>query len=249
MMLRFLLIVILGSNARSSLSWTGSRISSRIGAIFGAAALDTTECSTTPSRRRALFLLSAGYLATSTTKAFADDDTPYENPNIPAGPVERSGLVVLRVAEVAQYQEKLIRAILNKDISDVVISPQQIVFGTQILLRNSNIAGNMKLMIDTEIPRLRKRGARERAANAMNIIQTISSTAAQIQRPFTDIELLLIADYYRDLRLQLNALYEYLPPKGKDKYYGYFMAVTEYERKIAEGIYNPDLDGVLRFDD
>lgn len=172
---------------------------------------------------------------------------PYENPNIPAGPEERSGLVVLRVAEVAQFQEKILRAVANGGI-DVVVTPQQIVFGTQILLRNSNIAGNMQLMIDTEVPRKSRNEARRNAVVAMNTLQSISTTAAKIQRPFTNDEMIEVADLYRSVRLQLNSMYEYLPPKEKEKYYGYFMAVTEYEKKIAEGVYNPDLDGVLEFD-
>lgn len=183
-----------------------------------------------------------------TPEEIAELSGGYNNPNIPPSPEERSGLVVLRVAEVAQYQEKLIRAVVNKDL-DIVISPQQIVFGTQILLRNSQIAGNMKLMIEEEIPARRKKEARQVAASSMNTIQAISLTAAKVQRPFEDMELLTIADLYRDLRLQLNQLYEYLPTKGKDKYDGYFVAVTEYEKKIAEGTYNPDTDGILRFDD
>lgn len=37
--------------------------------------------------------------------AVADDNVnSYSNPNIPSGPEERSGLIVLRVAEVAQFQ-------------------------------------------------------------------------------------------------------------------------------------------------
>eukprot|EP00978_Attheya_sp_CCMP212_P048507 scaffold531124_cov59-Attheya_sp.AAC.1 len=174
--------------------------------------------------------------------------TGYDNPNMPAGPEERSGLVILRVAEVANFQEKILRAIVNKDL-DAIVSPQQIVFGTQILLRNSNIAGNMKLMIDTEVPRARREEAALKAALTMNTLQRISSLAASIQRPFKSEEMLDIADLYREVRLQLNAMYEYLPPKEKEKYYGYFMAVTQYEKKIAEGVYNPDIDGVLKFDD
>jgi len=177
-----------------------------------------------------------------------EEETKYENPNIPAGPEERSGLVVLRVAEVCQFQEKLIRAVVNGDIPDVTISPQQIVFGTKILLRNSNIAGNMKLMIDQEIPRQKRAEASSNAATVMNTLQTIYSTADNIQRPFSSLELLLIADLYRDVRFQLNDMYEYLPKKEKDKYYGYFMAVTEYEKKVAGGTYNPDIDGILKFD-
>ena len=178
----------------------------------------------------------------------AEETEKYDNPNIPAGPEERSGLVVLRVAEVCQFQEKLIRAVVNGDIHDVTISPQQIVFGTKILLRNSNIAGNMKLMIDQEIPRQKRAEAASNAATVMNTLQTIYSTADSIQRPFSSLELLLIADLYRDVRFQLNDMYEYLPQKEKDKYYGYFMAVTEYEKKIADGVYNPDIDGILKFD-
>jgi len=179
--------------------------------------------------------------------AIADDDEVYQNPNIPAGPEERSGLVVLRVAEVCNFQEKILRAVVNGDI-DTVISPQQIVFGTQVLLRNSNIAGNMKLMIDTEIPMNQRENAVRDAVITMNTLQSISSTAGRILRPFTPDEMLEIADLYRDVRLRLNNMYEYLPQKEKDKYYGYFMAVTEYEKKIAEGVYNPELDGVLKLE-
>jgi hypothetical protein len=187
---------------------------------------------------------------TATLPANADDDddeNDYENPNMPEAPEERSGLVVLRVAEVCNFQEKILRAVAAKAI-DTSISPQQIVFGTKLLLKNSNIAGNMQLMIDTEIPKTKRNVARQNAARTMNTIQSISTTSAKIQRPFTDEEMVLVADLYRDARLQLNAMYEYLPQDGKDKYYGYFMKVTEYEKKIAEGVYNPELDGILKLD-
>jgi len=178
-----------------------------------------------------------------------EDENDYNNPNIPAGPEERSGLVVLRIAEVAQFQEKILRAVVNGDLPpDVTISPQQIVFGTKILLRNSNIAGNMKLMIETEVPRARREEASGNAAKTMNTLQTIYTTADSIKRPFNNKEMLLIADLYRDVRFQLNDMFEYLPQKEKDKYYGYFLKVTEYEKKIAEGVYNPDIDGALNFD-
>jgi len=177
----------------------------------------------------------------------AENENDYDNPNMPDAPEERSGLVVLRVAEVCNFQEKILRAVVSKDI-DAQVSPQQIVFGTQILLRNSNVAGNMKLMIDTEIPKKNKALASKSAAKVMNTLQTISKTAAKIQRPFTDEEMLEVADLYLDARLQLNAMYEFLNPDGKEKYYGYFMKVTEYEKKIAEGVYNPELDGVLKLD-
>merc|ERR1712194_94182 len=127
-------------------------------------------------------------------------------------------------------------------------TPQQLVFGTQILLRNSNLAGNMKLMIDDEIPKTNRKAAAVNSANAMNTLQKISSTAAKVEGPLSPADYDEIADLYRLLRVELNSLYELLAAKEKEKYSGYFVAVTEYEKKIAEGVYNPDLDGVLKFD-
>lgn len=193
---------------------------------------------------------------TSTNVNSADDDffqdpeiqELYSNPAIPPAPEERSGLVVLRVAEVAQFQEKILRSIASGELTGVQVSPMQFVFGTQILLRNSNLDGNMKLMIAQEIPRNRRKAAIQNAVAAMNTLQEIAKFAESIQRDFETIEMIELADMYRNVRVNLNQLYEYLPPKEKDKYYGYFVAVTEYEKKIAEGTYNPDLDGILRFD-
>ena len=137
---------------------------------------------------------------------------------------------------------------MNGEIKDVVVTPQQLVFGTQILMRNSNLAGTMKLMIDNEIPRSNQRQARIRAANTMNALQKISSNAAKIERELSPAEYDEFANLYRLVRVELNGLYELLAEKERNKYYGYFVAVTEYEKKIAEGVYNPDIDGVLKFD-
>lgn len=202
------------------------------------------------STRRKWLSESAASVATGlaffSAPAIAADG--YENPNIPAGPEEKSGLIVLRVAEVAQFQEKILRAILNGDLVDVVVTPQQIVFGTQILLRNSNIAGNIKLMIDTEMEKDNEEEAAIRAANSMNAIQKISSTAAKVEGPLSPADYQELADLYRLVRVELDSLFRLLPNKEREKYYGYFTAVTAYEKKIAEGVYNPDLDGVLKFD-
>ena len=173
----------------------------------------------------------------------------YENPNIPKAPEERSGLVVLRVAEVAQFQEKILRSIASGEVTGVKVSPMQFAFGTQILLKNSNLDGNMRLMIQEEIPPSRRKEAAQSATNAMNQLQEIATFSGSIQRDFETIEMVQLADMYRNVRVDLNQLYEYLPEKDKNRYYGYFVAVTEYEKKIAEGTYNPDLDGVLKFDD
>jgi hypothetical protein len=172
----------------------------------------------------------------------------YENPAIPQSPEERSGLVVLRVAEVAQFQEKILRSIASGELKGVQVSPMQFLFGTQILLRNSNLDGNMKLMIGQEIPRKRRKDAVKSAVAALNMLQEIAKFSGSIQRDFETIEMVELADMYRDVRVNLNQLYEYLPEQEKDKYYGYFVAVTEYEKKIAQGTYNPDIDGILKFD-
>lgn len=188
----------------------------------------------------------------ATEEQFNPDDTEfkdmYENSNIPATPEERSGLIVLRVAEVSQFQEKILRAVVSGDLKDVMVSPMQFAFGTQILLRNSNLDGNMKLMIQEEIPKQKRAAARQNAADVMNTLQTIAKYSASIQRDFEPIEMIELADMYVVVRTNLNQLYEYLPDKEREKYYGYFVAVTEYEKKIANGTYNPDIDGVLKFD-
>lgn len=173
----------------------------------------------------------------------------YENPAIPQAPEEKSGLVVLRVAEVAQFQEKILRSIASGELQGVQVSPMQFLFGTQILLRNSNLDGNMKLMIAEEIPRRRRNEAVQSAVAAMNTLQEIAKFSGSIQRDFETIEMVELADMYRDVRVNLNQLYELLPSQEKDKYYGYFVAVTEYEKKVAQGTYNPDIDGILKFDE
>jgi hypothetical protein len=217
--------------------------------------LSAANCSWKVTTRRnwlaSIFTTGAvlGLTPTDAVCAQEEEKKMYENPNMPGSPQERSGLVVLRVAEVAQFQEKILRAVANGDLPGVTtIAPQQIVFGTQILLRNSNLDGNLKLMIYNEIPRTKRDAAIQNAVRVMNTIQTISMTAASIDHPFTQEELYKLADLYRIVRVELNDMYESLPPKEKAKYYGYFMAVTEYEKKIAKGTYNPDLDGILQFD-
>ena len=185
-------------------------------------------------------------------EGFEDPNTPpsddlYDNPYLPKAPEERSGLVVLRVAEVAQFQEKILRAVASGALQETTVSPQQLVFGTSILLRNSNLDGNIKLMIYTEIPPSNRRDAIKDAVGAMNTLQGIAIYSSEIQRPFTKEEMLKVADMYQDVKIRLNQLYDYLPQKEKEKYYGYFVAVTEYEKKVANGTYNPDIDGILKF--
>ena len=82
----------------------------------------------------------------------------------------------------------------------------------------------------------------------MNALQKVSSTAAQIERELSPADYDELANLYRLVRVELNTLYELLPTMEKQKYDNYLVQVTEYEKKIAEGVYNPDIDGVLKFD-
>lgn len=220
----------------------------------------TSKCSIATRRKwftNASSLILGGLVACNTpSEVFADDvqvsaeelESLYDNPEMPPAPEERSGLVVLRVAEVAQFQEKILRSVASGELEGVKVSPMQFVFGTQILLKNSNLDGNMKLMIYNEIPRRKREEAIKNAVRSMNELQDIIKYASSIQRDFKTEELVQLADMYRSVRVNLNQLYEYLPELEKAKYYGYFVAVTEYEKKIAEGVYNPDIDGVLKFE-
>ncbi|KAL3937486.1 MAG: hypothetical protein SGBAC_007423 [Bacillariaceae sp.] len=232
----------------------------------------TTKNHESPIDSRRNFLASSakaasllGFLLLSGTQALAEDgvqvtaeelDAIYAEdasnnpplPDVPQAPEERSGLVVLRIAEVAQFQEQILRSIVEGKLEGVKVAPLQFSFGTRILLKNSNLDGNMKLMIAQEIPKSERTKAARNASNCMNILQDIIVFSNNIQRDFEPLEMIELADKYKLLRINLNQLYEYLPQTEKDKYYGYFVAVTEYEKKIADGVYNPDIDGVLKFD-
>ncbi|EJK45988.1 hypothetical protein THAOC_35370 [Thalassiosira oceanica] len=188
------------------------------------------DAETKATRRFGLILVfgsSAAFLPT--TMACAADDDEYNNPNMPAAPEERCTTWVCIVSNLAQ-----------------LISFQKMASRTGSV--ESCRAQNMSLMIDNEIPRKNQKQARIRAANSMNTLQKISSTAASIEREMSPSDYDKIANLYRLLRVELNSLYELLSAKERNKYYGYFVEVTEYEKKIAEGVYNPDLDGVLKFD-
>ena len=49
---------------------------------------------------------------------------------------------------------------------------------------------------------------------------------------FTVKDMTELAQVYRMPRLNLNQLHEYLPQRKKDKFYDYFVEVTEYEKKV-----------------
>ena len=161
---------------------------------------------------------------------------------------EVSGLVVLRIAEVCEFQEKLMRTIAKcqqpnaKTLVDqfglpycgeeasYTVSPGQIMFATGIMLKNSNLDGNLKLMIREEVP------ARERE-NAINdaviIMNTFNSLIARCQglQVFEQNDLVEVADIYGDARRKLAKFFDYLPTGSKDKFYGFAADVRKYEEK------------------
>lgn len=134
---------------------------------------------------------------------------------------ETSGLVVLRIAEVCAFQEKLLRNIAicsnpktNKETlvdqfgnpycggEAYSVSPGQIMFATGVMLRNSNLDGNLRLMIDQEVPKAQKEPAIKDAVAIMNSFTNLANTAGNYQ-VFEDKDLLLLADMYGDSRRKL----------------------------------------------
>jgi hypothetical protein len=104
----------------------------------------------------------------------------------------------------------------------------------------------MKLMIVNDIPKKSKREAAIKAANTMNTLQQILITASKLERELGPADYEELANLYGTVRKELKTLFDLLPLKEQDKYYGYFLAVTEYEKKIAEGVYNPEIDGIMK---
>jgi len=169
---------------------------------------------------------------------------------------EISGLVVLRVAEVCQFQEKLLRQLAactalqeakKKGKTSAVVAdqfgnaycegeaysvnPVQITFGTGILLRNSNLDGNMRLMIRTDVPRAQRDGAASAAAAIMNTFNELANVQATYGVEFTNADMLAVADIYSQARKQLARFFDYLPRDAKDQFYNYNTAVRQYEEK------------------
>ena len=173
---------------------------------------------------------------------------------------ETSGLVLLRVAEVCQFQEKLLRTIAlcakpdSGNLTDQFglpycdgqtysVNPSQILFGTGLLLRNSNLDGNMKLMIRDEVPRKQKDAAIRSAVGIMNTFNRLSEAAQKCQDAsgsFSTTDLVEVADIYADARNQLARFFDYLPQPSQDRFYNFADSVRQYEEKMASA------DGIER---
>ena len=170
---------------------------------------------------------------------------------------EVSGLVVLRIAEVCAFQEKLLRTLAACgngkplvgpgpvdqfgnaycDGQAYSVNPVQIVFGTGVMLKNSNLDGNLKLMINTDVPKPNRGEAVQQAVTIMNTFNKLVNTAGTYTT-FESADLLVIADIYADARGKLARFFDLLPTQEKEKFYNYADAVRKYEEKVssAEGI-------------
>ena len=132
--------------AASALTTSVGAASCRIGATSRRGFL-----SSIPAALSAGFVASAG--STQPASAF-----------IAGTDEEKSGLTVLRVAEVCNFQEKLLRSLAacanpkKQEAKDQFgnpycggeaysVNPTQIVFGTGVMLRNANLDGNLKVSL------------------------------------------------------------------------------------------------------
>ena len=162
---------------------------------------------------------------------------------------EKSGLVVLRVAEVCNFQEKLLRSLAacanpaqaeEKDQfgnpycggEAYSVNPTQIVFGTGVMLRNANLDGNLKLMIYTEVPQQQRNVAIKQGVKIMNTFNKLVNTAMQYQE-FDDKDYIVIADIYKEARQELARFFDFLPRESQERFYNYAKEVREYEEKVS----------------
>ena len=147
---------------------------------------------------------------------------------------EVSGLVVLRVAQVADFQEKLLREVAKGTDLGVPVTPQQFMFGTELLLRNSNLDGNIKLMIRSEVPPENKDLAVARAPVVMNALTAITDRAAKVKTPLlSERDAADLADLYAAFRRDLFLLFATLPPDAQKRYSGYADALLAYEKDLS----------------
>ena len=166
---------------------------------------------------------------------------------------EVSGLVVLRVAQVADFQEKLLREVAKGSDLGVPVTPQQFMFGTELLLQNSNLDGNIKLMIREEVPRDRRDEALKRAPQTMNALLAISGAAARIadagRFQLTPDDARELADLYRNFRRELLFLFATLPQDAQKRYSGYADALLAYEKDLTRDCKGGAAGGCLTEDD
>jgi hypothetical protein len=113
------------------------------------------------------------------------------------------------------------------------VNPAQISFGTGLMLRNSNLDGNLKLMIQTEVPRSQRDMAIQDAVKIMNTFNKLASTAISYSS-FEAKDLLVVADIYAEARERLASFFDFLPAASKERFYNYADSVRKYEEKVSK---------------
>lgn len=171
---------------------------------------------------------------------------------------EISGLVVLRVAEVCSFQEKLLRQLAacsaqkrslglfgKKPAADQFgnaycegeaysVNPVQISFGTGIMLKNANLDGNLKLMIRDEVPLAQREAAVRSAVRIMNTFNVLANCTNAYGVEFDDGGMLAVADVYADVRRQLARFFDFLPAEAQSRFSNYAADVREYEEEFSK---------------
>lgn len=100
-------------------------------------------------------------------------------------------------------------------------------------MRNSNLDGNMKLMISTEVPRKQREAAIKQAVVVMNTFSKLANTAGEYEE-FERADLLVIADIYSEARQALAKFFDFLPADSQAKFYNFADSVRSYEEKISK---------------
>ena len=159
---------------------------------------------------------------------------------VPPLPENNPGLVILRVAEVAAFQEKLCRAVAAGEGGfgeDINVNRMQIAFGTKVLLKNSRLNDNIKLVL-----RNIEKGNREAAifasVTAMNTLGDIYQSASDPEvedQGLSKTQLLEYADKYFKAREALLLIFAGLPREEQERYYGYAQELRDYEDRVARG--------------
>jgi len=227
---------------------TSCILSSNVAALSTTRSVDKTQTLAHPERgwqRRTLFTsapLGVVSLLITALPAYAGVRIEPTRPktsdyDAPVPEVEGPGLVVLRVAEVCAFQEKLLRAFAagdNEDFDGFAINSVQIAFGTKVLLKNSNLDGNLKLIV-----RNARKGERDSAVSAsvasLNTIGKIYEKASESTATLTSPDMLAFADLYHHAQAELMVAFAALPTLEQEKYFGYARELKAYEDEIAKG--------------
>lgn len=111
----------------------------------------------------------------------------------------------------------------------------QIAYGTKILLKNSNLDGNLKLTLRDAVPAQREEAlaAAVVAMNTLGRILELASAEGPVElRPAS---LTAYADLYAEARRALARVFSALPKDEQAKYYGFARELKEYEDRVAKG--------------